>query len=111
MKMLIAKITGLLAAFGSMILVIILLYFNPYSSEKSQFGTMMIVYTTLFAPALFALICLIIKRYRLMFIPFIWSLPISLYLGLTPGVFSLIMLTCILYLISALLFLFNHKSK
>lgn len=111
MKTLIAKTIGLLASFGSMILAIILLYFNPYSNENNRFSTEVIIFTTLFAPALFALICLIIKRYKLMFIPFVWSLPISLYLGLTPGIFSLFALTCTLYLVSSLLFLFSHKDK
>ncbi len=39
MKTLIAKTIGLLASFGSMILAIILLYFNPYSNENNRFGT------------------------------------------------------------------------
>lgn len=107
----IANIIGLLASFGGMVLTIILLYFNPYSNEINSPGTVGIVYATLFAPALFTLILLILKKHRLMFISFLWSLPISFYLGGTPGIFKIFGLICVLYLVPPLLFLFIQQDK
>lgn len=103
----IANIVGLMASLGGMALTIILLYFNPYGHGDVSSGTVKIAYATLFAPAVFALIPLLFKKHRLMFISFLWSLPISIYLGGTPGIFKLFGVICILYLISALLFLFK----
>lgn len=107
----IANIVGLFASFGGMVLTIILLYFNPYSNGINSSGTVEIVYVTLFAPALFTLILLIFKKHRLMFISFLWSLPISFYLGGTPGIFKLFGVICILYLVSALLFLLTTARQ
>ncbi len=103
----IANIVGMLASFGGMVLTIIFLYFNPYSNESNNLGTVEIAYATLFAPALFALISLIFEKHRLMFISFFWSLPISLYLTGTPSIFRLFGIICIFYLVSAMLFLLN----
>jgi len=107
----VANIVGLFASFGGMVLTIVFLYFNPYSNEGNSLGTVEIVYATLFSPALFALIILLLKKYRLMFISFVWSLPISLYLGGTPSIFRLFGLICLLYLVSACLFLLNATRQ
>ncbi len=104
---LIANIIGIIASFGGMVLTIVLLYFIPYSNESNNLGTVEIAYTTLFAPALFALISLLFKKHRLIFISFLWSLPISFYLAETPSIFRLFGVICIFYLVSAMLFLFN----
>ena len=102
----IANIIGLLVSLGGMVLTIIFLYFNPYGGGFTS-GTVKISYATLFAPALFTLVTLLFKKHRLMFISFLWSLPISFYLGGTPGIFKMFGLICILYLVTALLFLLN----
>jgi hypothetical protein len=107
----IANIVGLLASFVGMVLTIILLYFNPYSNESNNIGTVEVAYATLFAPALFALISLSFKKRRLMFISFIWSLPMSLYLTGTPSIFRIFGITCIFYLVSALLFLLDSVRR
>lgn len=107
----ISEVIGLAASLGNIILVLCLLYFNPYGNGSNQFGTIIIVYAALFAPALFALVCLIIKKPLLLFISFVWSLPISFYLGGTPGIFKLFGLMCSLYLVSALLFYFANRQS
>lgn len=104
----IANIVGLLASIGGMFLTIIFIYFNHYGYGGISSGTVKIAYATLFAPALFALVTLLFKKYRLVFVAFLWSLPISLYLSGTPGIFKMFGVICTLYLVTALLFLFNN---
>ena len=105
-----ASIVGLFASIGGMGLTIILLHFNPYSNDVNSSGTVGVIYATLFAPALFALILLIFKKHRLMFISFLWSLPMSFYLGGTPGIFKFFGVICVLYLVSALLSIIKNSS-
>ena len=62
----------------------------------------------LFLPACLAIIASLITKKFLMLLAFVWSLPLSLYLVLTPGIFALFGITCITYLIS---FLFMKLSK
>lgn len=107
----IANIVGLLASLGGMVLTIILLYFNPYGYDGVNSGTVSIAYTTLFAPALSALVTILFKKPGLMFISFLWSLPISFYLRGTPGIFKMFGVICILYLVTALLFLLLLNTR
>ncbi len=105
----IANIVGLLSSVGGMALTIILLYFNPYGYGGVTSGTANIAYATLFAPALFALAASYLKKHKLMFVSFLWSFPMSFYLAGTPGIFKIHGVICLLYLVTACLFLLNTK--
>ncbi|CAN7398776.1 hypothetical protein LJR153_002526 [Paenibacillus sp. LjRoot153] len=97
------KLIGLFASIGSMILWIIFALFNPYTHERVENDVLFITLLTLFIPACVALLASVIKRHSLLFIAFIWSLPISLYTAMTPSIFKMFGITSVMYLISGIL--------
>ena len=107
------RITSLLlggiGGFASIVLWIIFTFLNPYSNG-TEMGPIVIIFLMLFLPACLALVATISSRRLLMLLSFIWSLPFSLYVVLTPGIFALFGATCMLYLIS-FLFMKSVKSK
>ncbi|CAH1191872.1 hypothetical protein PAECIP111891_00125 [Paenibacillus allorhizoplanae] len=102
---------GLLASTGSMILWIIFALFNPYTHERVENDVLFITLITLFIPACVALLGSVIKRPSLMFIAFLWSLPISLYTAMTPSMFKMFGLTSFMYLISGILMIRKRRSQ
>ena len=100
---------GVMAGLFSIGLWIVLVFFNPYtvaSPGKAAVNTFMM----LVIPACLAIVASIMNKKYFLLIAFIWSLPISLYLALTPGIFALFIAPCIAYLICFLLMLFP-KNK
>ena len=93
---------GLVAAIGSIILWIILNFFNPYSYQAS-YDTTFITLFMLVLPAFAAIFSYYRSKTIFMLIAFIWSLPLSLYLLMTPGIFLLFGITSFTYLISYIL--------
>ena len=73
-----------------------------------EVGPMVTTFFMLFLPACLALVAIIFSKKWLMLIAFVWSLPFSLYLVFTPGIFVLFGVTCLVYLIS---FLFMKLPK
>jgi hypothetical protein len=57
----------------------------------------------LFLPACLAVYSSIKLNQMLMFISFIWSVPMSMFMLATPGIFALYGMTSLLYFISFLL--------
>ncbi|SHG60127.1 hypothetical protein SAMN05216225_104415 [Ornithinibacillus halophilus] len=101
-------ILGVFAGTSSIILFFFLHFMNPYNNAF-QTGAFVNTLLTLFLPACLALLAVIKTRHIFMLIAFIWSLPISLYISLTPGVFAFFGLTNLCYLISFLLAYLHHK--
>ncbi|CAN7444182.1 hypothetical protein [Paenibacillus sp. LjRoot56] len=107
----ITKLIGLLASIGSMILWIIFALFNPYTHERVENDVLVITLFTLFIPACVALLATVIRRPSLMFIAFVWSLPISLYTAMTPSMFKMFGITSVMYLIAGILMIRDARSR
>lgn len=60
--------------------------------------TVVTTFVILVLPACLAILSSLTSKQSLMLIAFIWSLPFSLYLVFTPGVFALFGVTCVAYL-------------
>ncbi|OOP65980.1 hypothetical protein BWZ43_23345 [Heyndrickxia oleronia] len=96
------KYIGVIAAILNILLWLILNFFNPYTNH-SEFGLLIMTFLMLFLPACLAIFAFLLSKPFLLCISFLWSLPISLYLVLTPSIFEIAGVTCLLYLISYLL--------
>lgn len=105
-----SKLLGLSAGSFSIILWIMLNFYNPYSNPN-EVEPMLTTFFMLLLPACLAIIASITSKPSLLLIAFVWSLPFSLYLVLTPGIFVLFGATCITYLISFLLMKFLKSQK
>lgn len=107
----ITKLIGLFASVGSMILWIILTFYNPYTHEHVDNDVLLNTLFTLFVPACVALLASIITKPSLMLIAFVWSLPISLYIAMTPSIFKMFGITSVLFLISGILMIRDIRSR
>lgn len=92
---------GLSAGFTSIVLWFIFNFYNPYVNPSSG-DTVTRTFIMLLLPAVAAITAILLSIPILMLIAFLWSLPFSLYL-MAFSVFSLFIITCLLYLISYLL--------
>ncbi|KQL55484.1 hypothetical protein AN964_12325 [Heyndrickxia shackletonii] len=98
---------GLVAAIITIVLWLLLNFFNPYSNETNN-GTTLLTLFMLVLPAITAIISYFTSRKLLMLIAFIWSLPLSLYMLMTPGIFLLFGITSFCYLFS---YIFMRKKQ
>ena len=96
------SVLGLIAGILSIVLWFILNFFNPYSNQVNG-GTILITLTMLVFPACLAIISFIMSKKVFMLVAFIWSLPVSLYLLMTPGIFTLFGITSFTYFFSYIL--------
>jgi hypothetical protein len=62
-------------------------------------------------PAYLAIISSLMHKKYLMLIAFIWSLPVSLYLMFTPGIFAWFIASCIIYFICFLIMLLTKNKS
>ncbi|WP_083270630.1 hypothetical protein [Bacillus marinisedimentorum] len=77
-------------------------FVNPYASASGPepaFNT----FFMLVLPAAMAIRASLSVKKSFMLIAFLWSLPLSLYFALTPGIFALFTVTSSAYLLSFLL--------
>ncbi|WP_312469834.1 hypothetical protein [Neobacillus sp.] len=103
-----SKFLGVVGGVSSIILWIVFNFYNPYSNLKET-EPMITTFLMLVLPACLAIIASIKPKKLLMLIAFLWSLPISLYLIGTPGIFALFGVTNIIYLISFLFMILAKK--
>lgn len=94
---------GYSAASASIVLWILFVFFNPYSSGLVR-GSAVTTFLMLLLPALLFTAGIALRRSSLLIIAFLWSLPYSLYMAMTPGIFLLFGLTSFLYLLCFVLF-------
>lgn len=98
---------GIIGGFASIILWIVLNFYNPYSNPNEA-EPVLTTFIMLLLPACLAIFSSLTFKPSLLLIAFVWSLPFSIYLVFTPGVFALFGATCIIYLVG---FLFMRFSK
>jgi hypothetical protein len=102
-------ILGVIAGVFSIVLWMVLVFYNPYTT--SGFDNVAVnTFFMLCLPACLAIISSFMKKKYLMLIAFIWSLPISLYLMLTPGIFAWFIAPSMIYFI-CFLFMLLAKNK
>ncbi|MBD0384200.1 hypothetical protein [Paenibacillus sedimenti] len=94
---------GILSSLGTIVLWLILNFYNPYNSASPSNDVLIRTGAFLLAPALVAVIGLIIRKQFIMFIAFFWSLPLSLYIAMTPSIFKLFIGTSFGYLLAGIL--------
>jgi len=107
----IAQRIGVISSICTMILWIILAFFNPYTHERAENDVLLSTLFSLFVPACLALLSSVIPKPSLMFISFFWSLPVSLYMTMTPSIFKLFGVTSFMYLISGILIIREMRSR
>lgn len=103
-------IFGVIAGVFSIVMWTVFTFYNPYAVS----GTMDAALSTFIMiclPACLAIAASCKNKKILMFAAFIWSLPFSLYLMLTPGIFAWFMAPCVTYLICYLLMRNSGKGK
>lgn len=105
-----SKVIGLSASVASIILWIIFIFFNPYDTGNITSDLFFRTFMMLLLPAFLSLGATFTFRKVFLFIAFLWSLPMSIYLALTPGIFAFFALTCVGYLFSYLLFVINNRG-
>ena len=88
------------AAIGSLSLWCSLIFFNPY--DQPDVDVMFNTFLFLFCPAGLALVAAWVKRSWLLFAAFVGSLPVNLYLAMTPGIYALFGVTSVLYLMAGI---------
>lgn len=81
-------ILGLISGILSICLWIIFSFFNPYSNT-TDIEPILNTFIMLCLPACLAIISSLMSKKVLMLIAFIWSLPISLYVAMTPSIFAI----------------------
>lgn len=96
-------VIGVLSGVVSIVLWIVLHYFNPYAVEASEVIALRQTLLTLLLPAILAVTAALTNQRIFLFIAFLWSLPISFYFAWTPGIFFLFIVTSIGYFLSFLL--------
>ena len=103
----VSRFLGTIAGLSSICLWIVLIFFNPYSS--AWVGTAAITFTMLLLPACCAIIAAMYSNSTGMLVAFIWSLPLSAYLAMMPGIFVFFGLTSFVYLVSFIMMIVGKK--
>lgn len=91
----------------SLVLWFIFAFFNPYAAPANT--PTFITFVMLFLPACLAIYASAMVKLRLLLTAFVWSLPISLYVYFTPGIFSWFGITSLAYLFSFILIFVSQK--
>lgn len=108
----VGKAIGILAGIASICLWAVLIFFNPYSKGAALSGeTLAMTLIMLVFPAIVSIIAAFFNKPFYMLGAFIWALPMSFYTVLTPSIFKLFGVTCLLYFASFLLLYFSIRRN
>lgn len=102
-KITIIKLIGYMSSLMTVFLWFILIFINPYA-VVTQYSSILISLTMLLLPAGLLALGVFLNRSLYMLIAFIWSLPYSLYMLFSPGIFMLFGISCLTYLFCFVLF-------
>ncbi|CAG7639769.1 hypothetical protein PAECIP111802_02578 [Paenibacillus allorhizosphaerae] len=94
---------GILSSLGTIVLWLVLNFNNPYNSASLSNDVLIRTGVFLLAPAFVAVIGSIFRKRFTMLVAFFWSLPLSIYLAMTPSIFKLFIVTSLCYLLSGIL--------
>ncbi|SEQ36979.1 hypothetical protein SAMN05216232_2194 [Virgibacillus subterraneus] len=106
----VSVVLGITAGISSIVLWFVLNFYNPYSNP-TELAPVVNTFFMLFLPACLAIVASFMSKQLLLLIAFLWSLPVSLYLVFSPGIFALFGISSIAYLISYLLVRLANPSS
>lgn len=92
-------VIGVISGIVSIALWGILIFFNPYTLP-TDIEPMISTFFMLLLPAVLVIISSIFKNKTFLLVAFFWSVPMSIYLSMTPGIFSVFGVTCFCYLVT-----------
>lgn len=95
-----ASVLGLAGAVGSIVLWVIYVFLNPYH-DTFEMETFWRTFSMLLLPALLAIYAAWQVKSILMYVAFLWSFPMGVYMSASPGLFKLYGLVLLFYLVSA----------
>ena len=101
---------GLVAAVSGLILSVILGLFNPYVGGIAK-EVIPVAFIGLGLPAVLGFIASLYGTTWLMYVVFIYTLPVSLYLAGTPGIFRFFILVTFGYLLAAISLSMDKKIR
>ncbi|MFC5559892.1 hypothetical protein ACFPN4_12475 [Ureibacillus thermophilus] len=102
-----ALILGVIAGIFSIGLWFVFVF---YTASLTDSGPAITTFMMLCLPALLAIFSSWLQKAYLMFIAFIWSLPFSLYMLWTPGIFHWFFAPCAAYFICFLLLFMTKRN-
>ncbi|WP_127529288.1 hypothetical protein [Paenibacillus kobensis] len=101
---------SVLSSLGTIVLWLILNFNNPYNSASPSNDVLIRTGAFLLTPAFVAVIGTFVKKRFILLIAFFWSLPLSLYLAMTPSIFKLFLVTSFCYLLAGILMRKSHET-
>lgn len=110
MKGRIGVVIGIVASISTLVLFIIMNFFNPYTSTSPN-DVLLSTFCGLGLPAILALVAALDRKAWLMYVVFIGSLPLSFYLAGTPSIFRYFILFSLGYLIAAIFLTIDRKKE
>lgn len=99
----IGRITGMLAALGTIAFWLIFLFANPYSDQGQATDSVLVVMVMLLLSVLAVLASLAKRPYLMAFLAAVMLVPVGLYTLGTPGLFRWIGFLEVVYFAAALL--------
>lgn len=96
------NLIGIVTAVAHFFLWVILVFANPYV-RSIEIDVIAITFVAMVLPALLAIISVRLHRPFMMYLAFLWSLPMSFYFTLTEGIFRWFGVISLFYLTSAIL--------
>lgn len=102
------SIVGMVGGILAIILWVNLTYINPYNNPTIA-GALPYPFFLLFIPACLALFSSLKRNQKWMFVAFLMSLPMSLFMIAMPDIFSMYGVISVFYLVSFLLIRFKAR--
>jgi len=101
---------GIVAAVSGLVLSVILGLFNPYVGGIAK-EAIPVAFIGLGLPAILGFIASLYGTTWLMYVVFIYTLPVSLYLAATPGIFRFFIFVTFGYLLAAISLSMDKKIR
>lgn len=105
-----STIIGIFGGIFAIIVWLYLTYINPYNNPTLA-GPLPYPFFLLFIPACLAIFASLKNSQKWMFVVFLWSLPMSLFIISMPDIMWVYSIISAFYLISFLLIRFNNRKE
>ncbi|WP_338449910.1 hypothetical protein R4Z09_27810 [Niallia oryzisoli] len=103
------KLIGTIGSVGSLLYCGYFLFHNPYGHSSPELDVLVSFTMMFFLPMFIAIFASLSFKPITLIICSVWSMPLALYLGATPGVFKWLMIGPVLLLIAGILM--HTKSR
>lgn len=109
MKFFLSKSIGWLGSLTGFAFWFLINFINPYSQSNDEEVLLKTTFAILL-PAILSFISIVTKSKWAMFAAFFISIPIALYLFMTPGIYQWVITTTVYYLCSAILMILGKRK-